>query len=203
MFEDTTATTASERYTGQKLTKFNNKHKILYFGQENPWHWYRLKNNWQGSRGKSMETQVNEQCIPRTTKPSSIPYCINKSLASKLWKAVVSLYSQLVRPHLEQCIQFGPMERAAALDLLGKGRPFVQSRGIFRCTSQELSSNYEELRKWSQVLFVDTGQEERIQLSNWNRGSFGGDGAMQRQPQVGANFTFYFFYKITRIIRMR
>lgn len=46
MFEDTTATTVFERYTDQKITKFNNKHKILYFGQENPWHWYRLKNNW-------------------------------------------------------------------------------------------------------------------------------------------------------------
>lgn len=41
MFEDTTA---SERDTGRKLMKFNNNHKILYFGQENPWHWYRLKN---------------------------------------------------------------------------------------------------------------------------------------------------------------
>lgn len=36
----------TEEFTGRNLMNFN-KGKDLYFGQKNPWHQYRLENNWQ------------------------------------------------------------------------------------------------------------------------------------------------------------
>lgn len=40
-------------------------------------------------------------------KPIGIVHWMNKSLASRLRKAIVSLYLALIRPHLEYCNLFG------------------------------------------------------------------------------------------------
>lgn len=43
-------------------------------------------------------------------KPNSTLHCINKSLASRLRKVVVSPYSALIRPHLEYCNPSGAQQ---------------------------------------------------------------------------------------------
>lgn len=87
---------------------------------------------------------------------------------------------------------------AVAQDLWGKADHLSRAEESSDVSLRSFPVTMRSWEKWSQVLFVDTGQEERIQLSSWNRGSFGGEGEIQGQPQVGANFTFYFFNKITR-----
>lgn len=50
---------------------------------------------------------MNKQSTLATMKPNSILHWMNKSLASRLRKAIVSLYLAVIRPHLEYCNLFG------------------------------------------------------------------------------------------------
>ncbi|GAB0210085.1 mitochondrial enolase superfamily member 1 [Grus japonensis] len=103
-----------ESWVERNLMKFNKgKCRVLHLGRNNLKHQYRLGVDLLGSSFAEKDLGVlvdklsmSQQCALVAKKPRSILGCIKKSVASRSRKVILPVYSALVRPHLEYCVQF-------------------------------------------------------------------------------------------------
>ncbi|KAK4832474.1 LOW QUALITY PROTEIN: hypothetical protein QYF61_023521 [Mycteria americana] len=108
------------------LSKFFNKAKckVLHLGQGNPQYQYRQEDEWFESSPveKVLRILVNEkldigrQCMLAAQKANHILGCIERSVASR--KVILPLYSVLMTPHLQYCVQLWSPQRKKAMDIL-------------------------------------------------------------------------------------
>ncbi|KAK4816009.1 hypothetical protein QYF61_010999 [Mycteria americana] len=110
-----------------KLEKFNKaKCKVLHLGQSSPCYQDRLGNEGIESSPaeKDLGVLVDEkldmswQCALTAQKANHILACINRSMASRSREVTLPLYSALVRPHLQYCVQLWSPQHKKDMDLL-------------------------------------------------------------------------------------
>ena len=103
-----------ERWAWVNLMRFNTaKCRVLHFGLRNPRHPYRLEGTVLESSPveKDMEVLVDEklnmsqQCVLAAWKANGILDSIRRGVTCRDRDVIVPLYSALVRPYLEYCIQ--------------------------------------------------------------------------------------------------
>ncbi|GAB0202987.1 hypothetical protein GRJ2_002764300 [Grus japonensis] len=127
------------------------KCKVLHMGQGNPWYQYRLGDEGIESSPtqKDLEVLVDEkldmsrQCALAAQKAKHILGTTTRSVTSRSREVILPLYSTLMRPHLEYCVQlWGPQHRKD-MELLEQ----VQRRATKMIRVMEHLSYEERLRE--------------------------------------------------------
>ena len=104
-----------EEWANKNLMKFSkDKCKVLHLGKHNPGVQHRLgstqlgSSSVEGDLGVLGDNKLNmsQRCAAVAKKANRMLGCINKGITSRDKEVIIPLYSALVRPHLEYCVQF-------------------------------------------------------------------------------------------------
>ncbi|GAB0208906.1 mitochondrial enolase superfamily member 1 [Grus japonensis] len=113
---------------GASCSSTKGKCKVLHLERNNPMHQDMLGTAQLESSlaekdlGVLVDTKLNttQQCTLAAKKANGILGCIRQSIASRLREVILSLYSALVRPHLECRVQFRPPHHKSYMELHGE-----------------------------------------------------------------------------------
>ncbi|PKU46973.1 rna-directed dna polymerase from mobile element jockey-like [Limosa lapponica baueri] len=119
-----------ERWACANLMKFNqSKYKVLHLSDGNPKHKYRLGGEWLESSPEEKDLGVladeklnmSQQCMLATERANHILGFIKRSMASRSREVILPLYSALVTPHPEYCVQLWGPQHKKDIDIFGAG----------------------------------------------------------------------------------
>ena len=117
-----------EGWAERNLMKFNKgKCRVLLLGRNNPKHQYRLgadllleSSSAERGLGGLVDSRLtmSQQCTLVAKKASGTLGYTQKSVASRSREVILPLYSALLKPHLEYCVQFWAPQYNRDIELL-------------------------------------------------------------------------------------
>ncbi|PKU45275.1 rna-directed dna polymerase from mobile element jockey-like [Limosa lapponica baueri] len=141
-----------QKWAYVNLMKFNQaKCKVPHLGHDNPKHKFGFSGEWLESspEEKDLGVFVNEKlnmrqpCVLTAQKANRILGCIKRNVASRSREVILPLYSALMKPHLQYCVQLWSPQHKKDMDLLER----VQRRAMKMIRGLEHLSYEDRLRE--------------------------------------------------------